>query len=153
MLGDLNRDRGGIMTQIVEDLGRVERVNESIARAFNDAWSTRDCDRLLTLLADDVRYMVYEGGPEHVGHVVIENAVRPFMAKYARIEFEIGRLTVVGPVVSHARTEHYFGPDGQLDTRFEVVGLLVIKNGKIVIWRDYSLPGATQLIGPLCTQK
>jgi len=141
------------MMQPDDDLNQVERDNESITRTFNDAWSARDCDLLLTLLADDVRYMVYEGGPEHVGHAAIEHAVRPFMAKYNRIEFSIKRLSVMGPVVSHERTEHYYGPDGQLDTRFEVVGLLVIKDGKVVIWRDYSLPGATQLVGPLCTQK
>lgn len=140
------------MEQSGMDLHQVEAENESITRAFNEAWSARDCDRLLPLLADDVHYMVYEGGPEHVGHAAIENAVRPFMAKYERIEFAIKRLNVMGPVVSHERTEHYYGPDGQLDTRFEVVGLLVIKNGRIVIWRDYSLPGATQLVGPLVTQ-
>jgi limonene-1,2-epoxide hydrolase len=32
------------------------------------------------------------------------------------------------------------------------VGLLVIRDGKIVIWRDYALPGAEQIIGPLITQ-
>jgi limonene-1,2-epoxide hydrolase len=141
------------MTTAGQGLSRVERENESITRAFNEAWSARDCDLLLTLLADDVRYMVYEGGPEHVGPAAIEGAVRPFMKKYGRIEFDIKRLNVMGPVVSHERTEHYYGPDGLLDTRFEVVGLLVIKDGRIVIWRDYSLPGATQQVGPLCTQK
>lgn len=141
------------MTQADNSLNRLELENETITRRFNEAWSMRDCDSLLTLLADDVRYMVYEGGPEHVGHAAIEGAVRPFMEKYGRIEFEIRRLNVMGPVVSHERTEHYFRPDGQLDTRFEVVGLLVIKDGRIVIWRDYSLPGAEQLVGPLCTQK
>jgi len=141
------------MTTADESLGRIERDNESITRTFNDAWSARDCDLLLTLLADDVRYMVYEGGPEHVGPAAIEGAVRPFMNKYSRIEFEIRRLNAMGPVVTHERTEHYYGPDGLLDTRFEVVGLLVIKDGRIVIWRDYSLPGATQLVGPLITQK
>jgi len=101
------------MTLPDDDLTQVERDNESMTRAFNDAWSVRDCDRLLTLLADDVRYMVYEGGPEHVGHAAIEHAVRPFMAKYDRIEFAIKRLNVMGPVVSHERTEHYYGPDGR----------------------------------------
>lgn len=135
------------------NLQQVEADNDSITRVFNQAWSARDCDRLLTLLADDVRYMVYEGGPEHVGPAAIERAVRPFMGKFERIEFAIKRLSVIGSVVSHERTEHYYGPDGQLDTRFEVVGLLVIKDGKIIVWRDYSLPGATQLVGPLCLQK
>ncbi len=135
-----------------DDLERIERENESIVRAFNDAWSAGDCDQLLAMLADDIRYMVYEGGPEYSGPAEIERVVRPFMARFKRIEFSIRRLEVIGPVASHDRTEHYYGPDGKLDTRFEVAGLLIIKENRIVSWRDYSLPGATQQVGPLCKQ-
>lgn len=133
-------------------LTEVERTNEQVARVFNQCWSDRDCDRLLTLLADDVEYMVYESGPVHVGHVAIEGAVRPFLAKYHRVEFKVVQMSVMGPVVSHERTEDYYGPDGALDTHFHVVGLLVIKDGKIVLWRDYSFPGAKQIVGPLVSQ-
>ncbi len=42
------------MTQSEEDLHQIERDNEYIVRAFNDAWSARDYDRLLPLLAEDV---------------------------------------------------------------------------------------------------
>jgi limonene-1,2-epoxide hydrolase len=129
-----------------------EERNMAVAREFNACWSDRDCDRLLTLLDEDVAYMVYEGGPVHVGHAAVEGAVRPFLAKYDRIEFEILRMSAIGPVVSHERTEHYYGPDGTLDTRFHVVGLLVVKDGKIVLWRDYSYPGAEQIVGPLISQ-
>jgi limonene-1,2-epoxide hydrolase len=131
-------------TPTAEELRNIE-----IAREFNACWSARDCDRLLTLLAEDVAYMVYEGGPVHVGHAAVEGAVRPFLAKYERVEFEILRMSAIGPVVSHERTEHYYGPDGTLDTRFHVVGLLVVKDGKIILWRDYSYPGAEQIVGPL----
>ena len=34
-----------------------------------------------------------------------------------------------------------------------VVGLLVIQDGKIVVWRDYTMPGVEQIIGPLVTVK
>lgn len=129
-----------------------EERNRAVAREFNACWSDRDCDRLLTLLDEDVAYMVYEGGPVHVGHAAVEGAVRPFLAKYERVEFEIIRMSAIGSVVSHERTEHYYGPGGKLDTRFHVVGLLVIKDGKIVIWRDYSYPGAEQIVGPLISQ-
>ena len=131
----------------------LEQANEALTRAFNQAWSDRDCDRLLTYLSNEVEYMVYEGGPVHRGPATIEKAVRPFMAKYSRIEFKILRLHVLGPVVIHERTEDYFGPDGKHDTHFHVVGLLVIQDGKIVVWRDYSMPGAEQIIGPLVSQK
>jgi len=135
-----------------ELLTEVERANEAVARAFNECWSDRDCDRLLTLLADDVAYLVYDGGPVHVGPAAVEGAVRPFLAKFERVEFKILRLNVMGPVVSHERTEDYYAPGGERDTHFHVVGLLVIRDGKIVIWRDYALPGAEQVIGPLITQ-
>ncbi len=136
-----------------DNLDRIERDNALATRAFCDAWSSRDCDSLLLLLADDVRYTVYDGGPQYAGPAAIERAVRPFMAKYERIEFAIQRQMVIGPVVSHQRIEHYYGPDGALDTRFEVAGLLVFRAGRIAIWCDYALPGATQRVGPLCRQK
>ncbi len=133
------------------DLDSLEKHNADIARSFNECWSNRDCDRLLTLLAEDVAYKVYEGGPVHVGHAAVAGAVRPFMAKYERIEFKIQRLNVFGSVVTHERTEDYYAPGGELDTHFHVIGLLVIVDGKIVLWRDYSYPGAEQIVGPLIT--
>jgi limonene-1,2-epoxide hydrolase len=131
----------------------VERVNRELAVTFNEAWSGKDCDTLMTLLSDDVAYMVYEGGPVHQGPAAVEQAVRPFMARFGQIRFRILRLEVMGPIVIHERTEHYYAPDGELDTRFHVIGMLVIKDDRIIIWRDYSMPGAEQLVGPLCTQK
>jgi limonene-1,2-epoxide hydrolase len=59
---------------------------------------------------------------------------------------------VIGELVIHERTEHYYAPGGKLDTRFHVVGLLVIKDGKIEVWRDYAIPGVEQIVGPLITQ-
>jgi uncharacterized protein (TIGR02246 family) len=135
------------------NLDVFEQHNADIARNFNKCWSSRDCDRLLTLLTEDAAYMVYEGGPVHVGHKAIAGAVRPFMAKYERIEFNILRLNVFGSVITHERTEDYYAPGGQHDTHFHVVGLLVIKDKKIAVWRDYTMPGAEQVIGPLVTQK
>jgi limonene-1,2-epoxide hydrolase len=108
---------------------------------------------LLEYLHDDVAYMVYEGGPVHRGPVRVGEAVRPFMARFGRIEFRILRLEVMGSVVIHERTEDYYAPGGQLDTHFHVVGMLMIKDGRIAVWRDYTMPGATQRVGPLVTQK
>jgi limonene-1,2-epoxide hydrolase len=130
----------------------IEQANIDVARAFNECWSNRDCDRLLTLLSEDVAYMVYEGGPVHVGHAAVEGAVRPFLAKYERVDFHIVRMNAMGPVVIHERTEDYYAPGGERDTHFHVVGLLVIKEGKIVLWRDYTYPGAEQIVGPLISQ-
>ncbi|HHQ13593.1 MAG TPA: nuclear transport factor 2 family protein [Chromatiales bacterium] len=133
--------------------GGQERVNGAQARAFCEAWSARDCDRLLGLLADDVHYMVYEGGPEYVGPAKIGEVVGRFMARFGRIEFDILRQHALGSVVVQERTEHYYGPAGELDTRFHVVAVLVFENGQIRSWRDYGVPGVEQLAGPLCRQR
>lgn len=135
------------------DLSPLEQQNAALTEAFNSAWSARDLDRLIGLLAADVRYMIYEGGPVKQGPAEVREAVGRFMAKFARIEFSIRRLEVMGSVVIHERTEDYYAPDGELDTHFHVVGLLVIKDGLVSVWRDYSLPGAEQIVGPLCSKK
>ena len=134
-------------------LERLERENAALVVAFNQAWSDRDLDRLIGYLADDVRYMIYEGGPVKQGPAEVREAVGRFMAKFSRIEFRVSRLEVMGSVVIHERTEDYYGPDGERDTHFHVVGMLVIKRGRIAVWRDYSLPGAEQIVGPLCSTK
>ena len=134
-------------------IASLERENAELARAFNQAWSDRDLDRLIGYLADDVRYMIYEGGPVKQGPDEVREAVGRFMARFSRIEFRVRRLEVMGSVVIHERTEDYYGPDGGHDTHFHVVGLLVIKQGRVAVWRDYSFPGAAQIVGPLCSSK
>jgi limonene-1,2-epoxide hydrolase len=137
------------MTAENKILTDVERVNAQLTKDFCDAWSAADCDRLLTYLADDVAYMVYDGGPVHVGHAAVDRAVRPFMANFEQIDFKILRLNVMGRVVTHERTEDYVARGDKDDTFFHVVGLLVIRDGKVETWRDYALPGARQIIGGL----
>ena len=134
-------------------LSEIEKANEAIIIAFNEAWSNRDTDTLLTLVADDVTWMVYDGGPVHAGRDEVEASARPFMAKYERIDFKILRMSVMGSVTMHERTEDYYAPGGEVDTHWHVTGLLVIKDGQIVIWRDYGIPGARQITGPMVRQK
>jgi limonene-1,2-epoxide hydrolase len=97
--------------------------------------------------------MVYDGGPVYSGPDEVEAATRPFLAKYERVDFKILRTKVMGMVTMHERTEDYYAPGGELDTHWHVTGLLVIKDGKIVIWRDYGIPGAKSITGPTVTQK
>lgn len=131
------------------ELGGIEQTNEAVTRAFVRAWSEKSCDRLMALLAENITYVLYEGGPTHVGLAAVEAAVRSFMYRFERIEFDILRLNVIGPVVIHERTEHFYGPGGELDTRFHVVGQLLIRDSKIEDWRDYAIPGVQQIVGPV----
>ena len=129
------------------DLAEVERSNERIARAFMADWSTRDADMLLGYLADDVEYQIYEGGPIRRGKGEVRESLERFFRHWRRTEFFVERLTVIGPIVVNERREEYDGVDGQQDWRFHVASVFVIDNGKIRLWRDYSMPGKQQIYG------
>jgi len=130
-----------------QDLTEVETTNERIARNFMADWSTRDTDTLIAYLADDIVYQVYEGGPVKNGTAEVRESLQRFFEHWQRVEFFIERLTVIGPIVVYERREEYDGVAGQQDWRFHVAGLLVIEDGKIRHWRDYSLPGKRQIFG------
>ena len=131
-----------------QDLARLERRNEAVARAFMRDWSTRDADKLLTYLADDVVYQIYEGGPVRNGKAEVRESLERFFRHWRRVEFIVERVAVVGPIVVNERREEYDGVEGQDDWRFHVAGVFVIIDGKIQHWRDYSMPGKKQIFGP-----
>lgn len=137
------------MVAVIRNVSDIEQTNEAVTHAFVQAWSDQSCDQLMPLLADNISYLIYEGGPTHVGHAAVEGVVRPFMARFERVQFEILRLSVIGPVVIHERTEYFYAAGGELDTRFHVVGQLLIRDGKIEDWRDYAIPGIEQIVGPV----
>jgi limonene-1,2-epoxide hydrolase len=126
-------------------LYRTERENEALARSFCDAWSAMSPDRICGHLAEDVVYMVYEGGPVKRGIPEIHATLTEFMKRWRTINFRIFRLSAMGSLVIHERTEIYTGRDGHPNWEFNVTGLLHFSDGKIKNWRDYSLPGARQI--------
>ncbi len=129
------------------DLAELEQVNENVARAFMADWSTRDAGTLLSYLADDVEYQIYEGGPIRRGKAEVRESLDRFFKHWRRVEFFVERLTVIGPVVVNERREEYDGVEGQDDWRFHVASVFVLENGKIRHWRDYSMPGKQQVYG------
>jgi limonene-1,2-epoxide hydrolase len=129
-------------------LERTERTNEAVVRSFCAAWSAMDPDRIVSHLAPDCVYQVYENGPVKRGVPEIHATLVEFMRRWQRIEFEIFRLYALGSVVIHERSERYTGRDGHPDWEFNVTGLLLIRDGLIQRWRDDSLPGARQVFTP-----
>lgn len=126
-------------------LARTEADNEALVRSFCAAWSARDPAAIVSHLADDCVYQIYEGGPVKRGVPEIRATLDEFMKRWVRIEFVIYRLSAFGKFVLHDRTERYTGRSGQPDWEFNVTGLLLIENGRIRRWRDDSLPGARQI--------
>jgi uncharacterized protein (TIGR02246 family) len=126
-------------------LARVEAQNEEVVRSFNRAWSDMDPAGIVSHLADDCVYMVYEGGPVKRGVTEIRETLEAFMKRWQSIEFRVYRLCALGSLVIHERQEIYRGRDDHPDWEFNVTGLLILRDGKIREWRDYALPGARQI--------
>jgi limonene-1,2-epoxide hydrolase len=103
-----------------------------------------DAEKILSCLNDDVAYTVYEGGPTHIGKDKILEIITAFFRKWKKIEFEVKRISVMGNVTMHERAEDYHGVNGQDNWHFHVTSLLVFKDGKITLWRDYGTPGERQ---------
>jgi len=122
----------------------VERENEATVLRYIEGWTTKDADKIISCLHDDIAYMVYEGGPTHEGKDKIHEVVTAFFKNWKKIEFDVKRMSIMGNVTMHERAEDYHGVEGQEDWHFHVTSLLVFKDGKIIIWRDYSTPGERQ---------
>ncbi len=125
----------------------IERENERIAIEFNDGWSEMDVDKILANVSDDVVYMVHEKGRVLHGIDEVRRTLNKFMEHWDKVEFDVRQMNVMGPLVTHERTEYYHGKGDHEDWNFWVAALLVIRNGKIEIWRDYAVPGKVQNAG------
>jgi len=123
----------------------TEARNESIVRSFCEAWSAMSPERICSHLHEACEYLVYEDGPVKRGVPEIRATLDQFMTRWQGIRFNVFRVAALGSLVVHERQEVYTGRDGHPDWEFNVTGLLRIVDGKIVTWRDYSLPGARQI--------
>ena len=126
-------------------LFRTEAENEAIVRSFCAAWSAMSPERICSHLHDDCVYSVYEDGPVKRGIPEIRTTLDAFMKRWRSICFTIFRLSAMGSLVIHERQEVYTGQAGHPDWEFNVTGLLIIRESRIIGWRDYALPGARQI--------
>jgi limonene-1,2-epoxide hydrolase len=140
-----NKPPAGVGPEKNPVLYRTEQDNEAIVRGFCEAWSAMNPARICSHLHENCVYSVYEDGPIKRGIPEIRAILDQFMKRWSKIQFNIFRLSAIGSLVVHERQEIYTGRNGHPDWEFNVTGLLLIREGKILGWRDYSLPGARQI--------
>lgn len=121
----------------------LEAEKEKIVNDFCAAWSARDPDVLLPYLDTDVEYYMFEGRPPINGTAEFSAQLRPFMAGMREIDWEILRSSTMGDIVLNERIDHFLRPEGSNapDNHFHVVGVFLVRGGKIVYWKDYNLSG------------
>lgn len=121
----------------------LEREKEKIVNDFCAAWALRDADALTPYLAESIEYHMFEGRPPINGLAEFSTQLKPFMAGMREIDWEMIRSSVMGDIVLNERIDHFLRPEGSNapDNHFHVVGVFVVREGKIQYWKDYNLSG------------
>ena len=124
----------------------LEVANEDLVTRFCLAWASRDIEKLVPFLADNLVYQMFEKRPDLIGIEEFRREVGPFLKDLARVEWDILRTYAIGQVVINERVDHFIAQPGGRSMHFAIAGLFVVKNEKIELWRDYSLPGSKSRI-------
>jgi limonene-1,2-epoxide hydrolase len=106
----------------------------SVVVAFLDAWARSDLDGVLELVADDLEYTNVSLPTVH-GKDRLELLARPVM-RPDRVVFRayLHHVAVDGDVVLTDRVDEL--KYRRFASRFWVYGRFVVRDGKIVVWRD-----------------
>lgn len=124
-----------------QDPDEVETANEDLVTRFCKAWELRDVEKLLPFLADDLVYQMFEGRPDLIGVEAFRNEIGPWLSRLERVEWEILRSQAIGPLVINDRIDRFIAGPGGRDMVFRIAGIFVVQDGRIVLWRDYNIPG------------
>lgn len=117
----------------------VEKANEALVTRFCRDWARQDAELLAGYFAEPFEYMVWEGGPVITTREAFIQQMGPFLKKLKSVDWEIVRSHVMGPMVINERVDHFYAHDSKHDNHPRIVGMFIVRDGKIAIWRDYTL--------------
>lgn len=126
----------------------LERQNEALVNAFCAEWATRDVEKLLAYLSDDVTYQMFEGRPDIVGHAAFRKELGGFLKNLREVRWDILRSHAIGPIVLNERIDYFISDNEKRNMTFQVAGYFLVRDGKIHEWRDFSIPGGITRVGP-----
>ncbi|MEM9041565.1 MAG: SgcJ/EcaC family oxidoreductase [Actinomycetota bacterium] len=107
--------------------------NSAIVAAFCDAWTRHDVDAIVDSFTDDAVYHNIPMDPLE-GKAAIEAGIRGFLGTMT-ITFDTHLQVADGDVVMNERTDTVTA--GDKVTVMPVMGVFVLRDGKIAEWRDY----------------
>jgi limonene-1,2-epoxide hydrolase len=112
----------------------TDNTPEAVVTAFLAAMEALDVDLALTYASDDIVYQNVPLPPAR-GMRAFERQVR-VMVKYGTgFEAQIHNIAATGPIVLTERTDVL--KVGAWEASFWVCGTFEVRDGKIVLWRDY----------------
>ena len=130
---------GALAAESVGAANENEAAREKLVTDFCLNWATKDVETLIPALSDTIEDHIWEGGPVINGVETFRKQMGPFMAGMREIDWQILRSTVMGDIVLNERIDYFYRPEGQKDDVFHVVGVFLVRDGKIQYWKDYSL--------------
>jgi len=106
------------------------RLVDEFCQTFNDG------EKLVKSLADTAVVRMMEDKPAVVGPKATLDELKKLMGPQDKVEVITHHTFAKGPVVMNLRTDILKAP-GKPDQSFKVVGVFIVKGGKIVEWTDY----------------
>jgi limonene-1,2-epoxide hydrolase len=125
----------------------LEQENERIVTQFCKDWENRDAVALAEYLSEDVVYQMFEGNPDIIGKDQFISTLEKFLKSMKEVDWEITRSYAVGELVINERIDHFVGEDESKSMHFGIAGFFLVRDGKIKLWRDYSMPGGINQVG------
>lgn len=124
-----------------EDLGEIGTETHRTITHFFESWSTLDVNRIAEFVSDDIVYQFIDGMPTINGKTAFIRFVTEYLRKQQKVEWIFRDFQVIGNLAINQRVYRYESESGTPDANFKVVGLFILKDGRIAEWRDYRLPG------------
>lgn len=107
---------------------------------FCAAWSTLDAEQIASFTADKLIYQMTDNMPLIKGKEGLVKFITPFLATVEKSDWEILRSHAIGNLVINERVDNFYFKGKKKDAHYKVVGLFLIKDGKILEWKDYKVP-------------
>lgn len=110
-------------------------ANKAVVQGFIATWPG-DPQKAAPYLAPDAKLRLEEDKPAVIGPNGYISAIKPFESGGSSFSAQILATFAKGPVVVTSRIDTVKTP-GKPDQQVKVVGVFVVKHGKIEEWTDY----------------
>lgn len=115
----------------------AEKAVVQVVNGFCAAWTTGDVAKIVSYMSEDVLFR-NGGTPPMKGRQASFDRIKGVFAQYPKIEFEVVETFAKGPIVMNERNDWLDQP-GAPRRLIRVVGVFMVKDGKIAEWTDYGL--------------
>jgi limonene-1,2-epoxide hydrolase len=117
------------------ELTPAEKANVQVINDFCDAWATKDLDKIASYFGDPIAFRITEAAQPLTGREAIVARLKPLIDRSTTVKFELIQTFARGPLVVAERYDYF--PTADKQNRYHVVGVFLLKNGKIAEWSDY----------------